>query len=89
MGEATEPHQKRDWLDVVAPVKQDAVREAAGGLFLFAVVCIGLGILMLLVFPFWQTGSRGIPLGVLGLLALPSGVWFALIGANVLRRTER
>ncbi|GLK18130.1 hypothetical protein [Herbiconiux flava] len=36
MGDATEPQQKRDWLDVVAPVKQDAVREAAGGLFLFA-----------------------------------------------------
>ncbi|MDO9395825.1 MAG: hypothetical protein Q7T71_04715 [Herbiconiux sp.] len=84
-----EPERRKDLLDRVAPVGHGAIRESAGGLFFFAVACIGIGVLMLLVFPFWQTSRKGIPIGVLAVLSIPCGVWFALLGINLLRRTDR
>lgn len=91
MGESNEPQQpKRDWLDVVAPTKKNAIREAAGGMFLFAVVGLAGGVWMILTQPFWELSWRfPIPLGILGILAIVTGVWFSLLGANVLRRTRK
>jgi hypothetical protein len=92
MGDQEVPERGvRDWLDVIAPVKKKgAVREAAGGMFLLAVVSIGASVWMLITQPFWELSWRlPIPAGILGILVIVTGVWFALLGVNVLRRTRK
>jgi hypothetical protein len=91
MGDQNVPERgAKDCLDVVAPVKKGAIREAAGGMFLLAVVSIGVSVWMLATQPFWEVSRRlPIPAGILGILGIVIGVWFALLGANLLRRTRK
>lgn len=90
-GRLSEPEPaKKDWLDIIAPVQKKAIREAAGGMFLLAAVAVGGGIWMSLTQPFWEMARRlPLPLGILAILAIVTGVWLALIGVNVLRRTRK
>jgi hypothetical protein len=90
-GRPNEPERtKRGWLDIVAPVQKKAIREAAGGMFLLAVVAIGGGLWMGLTQPFWELARRlPLPLGIVAILAIVTGIWFALVGVNVLRRTRK
>ena len=90
-GQQNEPElPKKDWLDIVAPVQKKAIREAAGGMFLLAIVAVGGGIWMGLTQPFWESARRlPLPLGIVAILAVVAGIWFALLGANVLRRTKK
>jgi hypothetical protein len=90
-GRPNEPEPvKKDWLDIVAPVQKKAIREAAGGMFLLAAVAFGGGIWTSLTQPFWEMARRlPLPLGIVAILAIVTGVWFALVGVNVLRRTRK
>jgi hypothetical protein len=90
-GRANEPEPgRKDWLDIVAPVQKKAIREAAGGMFLLAVVAVGGGVWMSLTQPFWEMARRlPLPLGIVAILAIVTGIWFALVGVNVLRRTRK
>ena len=89
MEESNESAPRKDWLDRVAPVRKGSYREAAGGLFLFAVLSLG-GSAFMFTRPFWEFGTRlPLPNGVFGILAIFTGTWFALCGVNLLRRTKK
>lgn len=79
---------RRDWLDRIAPVGKGTYRETGGGLILFGVVGLGLGLWMLIGLPFWQQ-LRHLPAGPLGILAALAGVYFLLLAVNVFRRTPK